>query len=83
MLNNKEIENLVLSVLLDPNPGLDLESFIPTKEERHAIWENWRKELSIEEVFAPVKDEDRRNKCIELFNELRKNEGNTQQVATA
>lgn len=37
MLNNKEIENLVLSVLLDPNPGLDLESFIPTKEERHAI----------------------------------------------
>lgn len=83
ILSNKETENLVLSVLLDPNPGLDLESFIPTKEERHAIWENWRKKLSIEEVFAPVKDEDKRNKCIELFNELRKNEGNTQQVATA
>ena len=47
------------------------------------LWENWRKELSIEEVFAPVKDKDKRNKCIELFNELRKNEGNTQQVATA
>ena len=68
MLSNKETENLVLSVLLDPNPGLDLESFIPTKEERHAMWENWRKELSIEEVFAAVKDEDKRRSKAKMKN---------------
>lgn len=75
-MTNKELQILTLLEIISPNPNNDRPPIIPTEEERNAVHERY-KENSLsgwDNIFEPIKDENTRNKLIELFKELDKND---------
>jgi hypothetical protein len=65
------MKNLVMLEIIAPSECAEKSIELP-QEVRNEIKERFFNKCSWEEVFAPIKDEDLRQKYIELFNEIDK-----------
>ena len=68
-MSNDEIKNLLLVDILTENPDSDYQYPIDIVE-RKKMYELYKEGASIEEVFSVLKDEELKQKLIDLFNSL-------------
>lgn len=71
-MSNSDIKNMVILELVAPDPGYVHEPTL-SEEERKSVYDKYKRKLPWNEVFSDIGNENTKNKLIELFENIDKN----------